>query len=49
MTMDATGHHAFISYAGVDDEPFDAPAASDSGHIGWVSTFVDRLRRAPVS
>ena len=48
--MDQHRHHAFISYAWADDQPFDAdglPAERDGGaqRTGWVSTFHDRLRK----
>ena len=32
-------YNAFISYAWVDNQPF------EEGRLGWVSTFVDRLRK----
>ena len=38
-TASPNKHHIFISYAWADDQPFDA------GKHGWVSTFVDRLRK----
>lgn len=38
-------YSAFISYAWVDDQPFDDRALEGSRPIGWVSTFVDRLRK----
>jgi len=37
--MPTENHNAFISYAWVDNETFVA------GRTGWVSTFVDRLRK----
>lgn len=37
--MPADTYSAFISYARVDNEPF------TDGQDGWVSTFVDRLRK----
>lgn len=37
--MPTENHNAFISYAWVDNQPFVA------GRTGWVSTFVDRLRK----
>lgn len=46
--MDAYRHHAFLSYAWADDQPFDAdgrPTERGGGprRSGWVSTFHDRL------
>jgi hypothetical protein len=48
--MDQYRHHAFISYAWVDDQPFDADGnradrSAPAGQRGWVSTFHDRLRK----
>jgi hypothetical protein len=37
--MPAKQYNAFISYAWVDNQPF------AEGRAGWVSTFVDRLRK----
>ena len=50
--MDAYRHHAFISYAWADDQPFDAKGRSGQSNgkdparrTGWVSTFHDRFRK----
>ncbi|MCB2264140.1 MAG: toll/interleukin-1 receptor domain-containing protein [Candidatus Thiosymbion ectosymbiont of Robbea hypermnestra] len=47
--MDDYRHHAFISYAWADNQPFDAPGRADQGRDGqarrngWISVFHDRL------